>query len=66
MRDGNESRRFGEQVSVFEGSALTRMKRTDQASERGTNQHLLIASGVPGKDRSVGERGGEKGRRVER
>lgn len=55
MKGGNESRRFGERVSVCEVSELTRMKRTDQASERGTNQHLLIASGVPGERSICGE-----------
>lgn len=33
-----------------------RMERTDQASERDTNQHLLIASGVP-RERSICRRG---------
>lgn len=62
MVDGNESSRVGEQGSVCEVSELTRMEGTDQASRRDTNQHLLIASGVPversicgeGKRRGVG------------
>ncbi len=57
--------RVGEQGSVCEVSELMRMERTDQASERDTNQRLLIASGVPG-ERSIcgeGERRGEEGRK---
>ena len=61
MRDGNESRRIGEKENVCDVSELMRMERTDQASERDTNQHLLIASGFLG-ERSI--RGEEEGRRV--
>lgn len=41
--------------SVCEVWELTRMERTDQASERDTNQHLLIASGVLGERSICGE-----------
>lgn len=64
MWDGIESKRVGEQKSVCEVLELTRMERTDQASERDTNQHLLIASGVPGEDRSMGKE--MRGSRTER
>lgn len=60
MRDGNESRTIEQKENVCDVSELMRMERTDQASERDTNQHLLIASGFPGK-RSIRE---EEGRRV--
>lgn len=40
---------------VCEVWELMRMERTDQASERDTNQHLLIASGVPGERSICGE-----------
>lgn len=48
--------RAGKQESIYEGSELTRIEKTDQATERGTNQHLLIALGVPGgTEQSVGK-----------
>ncbi|TNN37254.1 hypothetical protein EYF80_052585 [Liparis tanakae] len=47
----------GEQESLCEVSGLTRKDRKDQASERDTNQRLLMGSGDPGKDRSAGGEG---------
>lgn len=55
-----------ESKSVCKVSELTRMERTDQASERNTNQHLLIASGVPRERLICGGRGEKKDRRTER
>ena len=60
--DGHERRRrVGEQVSAHEVSWLTRMERTERASERDTNQHLLIASGVPAERSICQGKGKEEG-----
>lgn len=49
------------QESAWKGSELTPLGKTDQPSERDTNQHLLIASGVPRGESDL--QGSEKERR---
>jgi len=53
--------RVEEQESVCEGSELTRIEKADQASERDTNQHLLIASGIPRGETDLRWKGKEEG-----